>query len=1383
MGRDYGCVIAYNGALCVNRPNVVTRASNDNSTDSGSQTATPNDNSLGNTSSSGQTTKINTQQPTAIDAAIPSSQSASGSLLSEHTAVLSQAIDQCLQKDRHILRRKLQQLAKSEHKGESIDRGLQQLIQRIENSHISLTARQAAVPETISYPEQLPIAGKREQIAKAISEHQVVVIAGETGSGKTTQLPKICLELGRGVNAMIGHTQPRRLAARTVAQRIADELNTPLGEGVGYQVRFNDQVSDTSHIKLMTDGILLAEIQNDRYLNQYDTIIIDEAHERSLNIDFLLGYLKQLLPKRPDLKLIITSATIDLERFSKHFDDAPIIEVSGRSFPVEVLYRPLEDLSDDGSLAPGIAVAIEEILHRDKQQGGDILVFLSGEADIREVSRYLRDQEWRHTEILPLYARLSNSEQNKIFSLTKRAGRRIILATNVAETSLTVPGIRYVIDPGEARISRYSYRTKIQRLPIEPISQASANQRKGRCGRVADGVCVRLYSEQDFDSRSEFTDPEIQRTNLASVILKMLSMRIGEVQHFPFVDPPDHRMISDGFKLLQELGAVDHKQQLSQRGRVLAKFPIDPRFSRMLIAAAQSNCLTEMLIICSALSVQDPRERPADKRQASDEKHRRFWHEHSDFLSYVNLWQHYEEQRQELTQNKLRQYCKRNFLSFMKMREWRDIHHQLRIVVKDLGLKENSDAASDESVHRALLSGLLSHIATLDQDKVYLGARNRKLRIFPGSALFKKSPKWLMAAEIAETTQVYARCNARIQPEWLLGINDSLFKHHYSEPHWQQKTGRVMAFESLSLYGLVIRDRNKIHYGPIDPVESRQIFIRSALVEGHYKCTLPFYKHNQKLLRDIDDLEAKSRRRDILVDEQVLFQFYDDRLDADVTTARAFESWYKKHQTKQPRLLFLDSEKLMQHSAGNVTENQFPGRLHCADLQLKLSYLFEPGNAHDGVTVTIPVALLNRVPVHHFEWLVPGMLRDKCIALLKLLPKSLRKQMVPVPEYVDKALRGVEADNVPLLETLARQLRKIVGVEIPLDQWRPEKLDNFYRMNFRIVDTDGKTLGQSRDIDQLIEQFKGRASESVQQQTEQRFHKADIKQWDFGELPEQYDFKQAGVAVTSYPALIDKDDSVTIELMDFAGDAELASQRGLVRLLMLQLPQQLKYLRKELLKGNQINLQLAGINQRREDWIEDLLFAVFMRVFIEGRPLPRNQQDFDRRLNDHKAELVELATRGGELLIAIAKQATVIRKGLKSANQLAWAMAVGDIKHQLDRLFMPGYIADTPWHWLEQYPRYLQAIAQRIEKLRGQLPRDRQLMVGLEALSVVLQDHWQNNRQAAIKSELLLDYRWLLEEYRVSLFAQQLGTLQPVSEKRLKALLVELKQALINKKA
>lgn len=1291
-------------------------------------------------------------------------------------------IDDCMLGDQFRLRRKLSSIAKRQQANKPSDKLQSELEAAIHKSQQQVEERRSSQP-LVSFPDDLPVAEKRDEIAQAIAAHQVVVVAGETGSGKTTQLPKICMELGRGIRGLIGHTQPRRLAARSVAQRIADELKSPLGDVVGYQVRFTDQTSPSSYLKLMTDGILLAEIQHDKYLHRYDTLIIDEAHERSLNIDFILGYIKTILPKRPDLKVIITSATIDVERFSEHFNNAPVIEVSGRTFPVEVRYRPPHEFEDDRDLAGAIEEAINELADGEGSSQGDVLVFLSGEAQIREVAKQLRRSSLEHCEVLPLYARLSNAEQNKIFSTSKRVGRRVVLATNVAETSLTVPGIRYVIDSGYARISRYSYRTKVQRLPIEAISQASANQRKGRCGRVAEGICIRLYSEEDFMGRPEFTDPEILRTNLASVILQMLNLRIGDIQQFPFLEPPDRRLINDGFKLLEELGAIDTRRHMQALGKSLSRFTIEPRLGRILIEASKQGALKECLIIAAALSIQDPRERPADKQQASDEKHRRFRDEDSDFVSFVNLWNYFEQQRQELSQNQLRKLCKKEFLSYLRMKEWRDIHRQLLLLCKDLGLKENSQAADYERIHRSILAGFMSQVAMLHEKPEYLGARNRKLFIFPGSGQFKKTPKWLVAAEIAETTQVYARCCARIDPEWLIGINDRVFKRSYSEAHWQQRTGRVMANERLSLYGLTIREKKRVHYGPIDPVVSRELFIRSALVEGRYNSKAAFFVHNQALVKEIESLEDKSRKKDILVDDQQVFEFYNERLAEGLITAKHFEKWLKDNERENPKLLFLSKSDLMQHGADAITEAQFPTQVRCGDTHFTLSYFFRPGHASDGVTVDVPISLLNRVPRHRFEWLVPGMLKDKCIALIKALPKQLRKQFVPVPEFVDRLLSEINAGDQPLLESMSEAIFKLNKVRVDIEQWQPQQLDDFYRVNYRLLDEDGKVLEQSRDLNSLVSKYKGQVVSSLQEKTEKGFHKTQIEKWDFGELPATMSFDQAGVEVVAYPALVDTGKDVAIELKDFPEEAALSSQDGMVRLIMLQLPKQIKYLKKELLKGNDIALQLAGISQQRDAWLDQLIRSVIKRVFVEDQEECRTEADFEQRLATGRTKFMESAHQAGELLAEIASAYNGVRKQLKKANELVWAAAVMDINRQLQRLFAKDFIIDTPWEWLQEYPRYLRAIERRLEKLRGEYQRDKTLLQGLELLEQPLESHWSDNRQALRSCSELVEYRWLMEEYRVSLFAQQLGTKQPISEKRLKVLWEEVRKALANNKA
>ena len=1308
-------------------------------------------------------------------------------------AALRPLLDQCWQNDRHAFWRRWQTLIEHSHADKIIDEALKALRDDLAASCSRVQQRFEQRPG-VEFDEALPVSSQREIIANAIREHQVVVIAGETGSGKTTQIPKICLELGRGTRGLIGHTQPRRLAARTVAARIADELKTALGGAVGYQVRFSEIVGDNSYIKLMTDGILLAEIQNDRFLNRYDTLIIDEAHERSLNIDFLLGYLKQLLPRRPDLKIMVTSATIDVETFSKHFNGAPIINIEGRTFPVELRYRSVEELVTEPDLSAAIDAAITELASERGGLQGDVLVFLPGEREIRETALQLRKSAVPHLDIIPLYARLSLSEQQRVFDIGKRRGTRVVLSTNVAETSLTVPGIRYVIDSGLARISRYSVRSKLQRLPIEPISKASAEQRKGRCGRVGPGICVRLYSELEFAQRPDFTDAEILRTNLASVILQLLALRFGSIEEFPFIDAPDSRQIGDGFLLLEELGAVKERKALTQFGSQLAKLPVDPRIARMLLAANQLGSLREILIVAAALSIQDPRERPADKQQAADEMHRRFHDPESDFLAYIKLWNYLEEQRQALSQNQFRKLCEREFLSYLRVREWRDVHHQLKLACSELSWRENNlsaegKGANYESIHRAILAGSLSHIAMLDEKREYIGARNRKLRIFPGSALFKKNPKWIVAAEIVETSQVYARTVASIDPLWTLGINESLLKRRHSEPHWHAKSGRVVALETVTLYGLVVSDKQRVNFGVIDPAQAREIFIRSALVCGDYfssgtrdaRTNAGFFVHNRQLIVDIEGMEEKARRRDILADEEELFRFYDERIPADIVTSAQFEQWRKRAEQSEPRLLFVPRERLMLHAAVAITEAQFPDRVEFGDMQLQLQYRFEPGHAQDGVNVIVPIALLNRVPDHYFEWLVPGLLRDKCIALLKTLPKQWRKQFVPIPEAVDRVLPVLKACDRPLTEVLGELLAEHTE-KIPPLAWQSDELDAFYRANFRVVDSNAELLGEGRDLAELKQRLRAPMQQSLQREVKHGFQRAALQKWDFGELPESYRFEQAGVTVTAYPALIDEQDSVAIKLLETPAAARLQSERGVIRLLQLQTAPSLKYLRKELLRGNALSLQFAGIDQKREQWVEEILEAGYRELFIEGRELPRSEAEFSERLEKNKAEIIAVAQRYEKLLIDIAKSYSNIRGLLRNKTDAAWEAVFADINRQLEQLFRPRFIADTPWQWLQHYPRYLQAIVQRIEKLRGFFARDRELSRDLMPLQKQLLEAWQKQPERAAESASVVRYRWLLEELRVSLFAQGLRTLEPVSIKRLRDIWLQVEHELAAKK-
>jgi ATP-dependent helicase HrpA len=1221
------------------------------------------------------------------------------------------------------------------------------------------------VPD-INYPPDLPIVANRDAIMQAISSHQVVVIAGETGSGKTTQLPKICLEMGRGAAQMIGHTQPRRLAARTVAARIAQELGTTLGDLVGYQVRFTDQVSDNTAIKLMTDGILLAEMQRDPLLRNYDTLIIDEAHERSLNIDFLLGYIKRILPQRPDLKVIVTSATIDLESFSRHFDQAPIIEVSGRTFPVQTLYMAHEQAEGDG-LEAHIAALVEDIDAGRFGARGDILVFLPGERDIRELAKALRHgTQW---EILPLYARLSQAEQQRVFDTRRKSGIRVVLATNVAETSLTVPGIRYVIDPGVARISRYSHRTKLQRLPVEPVSRASADQRRGRCGRIAPGVCIRLYSEEDYNNRPAFTDPEIQRTNLAAVVLQMLTLGLGDVEAFPFIDPPDARMVRDGYKLLEELGAVGPGGNLTAIGRRMAQLPIDPRLARMVLAAADSGCLAQILVITSALAAQDPRERPPDKQQHADQMHARFSHPRSDFMAWLNLWRYYEEQRQALSQNQLRKLCQREFLSFLRLREWRDIHTQLNVACRQQGLAAGAtlpEAENYEGVHRALLSGLLSNIAQHHEAREYLGSRNRKLQIFPGSSQAKKLPKWLVAAEIVETSRVFAREVGAIDAEWALGINPGLLKHHYYEPRWQSRRGQVVASERISLYGLTLVDKRTVHYGPLDSAHSRELMIREGLIAGNFHPYPAFLKHNRRLVQELEELESRTRRRDILAEDQVLFEFYAARLPADMYTAASLQNWLKRSPDRE-RELYMTREVLTARDPGSGVGEQFPDSLQWEDMRFRLSYRFEPGEASDGVSVTVPVGLLNRTPRYRFDWLVPGLLREKCIQLVKSLPKEKRKHLVPAPDFVDRALAQLQPDNVDLLESLARVLAKLGGIKLERDDWAHYKVDEYYRMNIRVVDAQGKLMAQSRDLDELVRRFRDDTRQSLSGGEQASPARQGITRWDLGELPREWRFRQAGVEIVAYPALVDTGETAAIALCDYPGEARLQHRLGVLRLLRIGGAQQVKNLRKQLLRGNEWALVLSGAQLEREALLEDLIDAAFAQAMRLNNDLPYTEADFGRLEAAGKGEVSTQALALQENLLNTLRVLAQIRRQLVAMDSGKWRDSRNDIHAQLKRLLGGAFQRDTPAPWLSQYPRYMKAVLQRLERLPGQYAKDQQYTQSLHALSQPLLDALAQRPGLLWQSEGAMTYRWMLEEFRVSLFAQSLGTRQAVSQKRL----------------
>ncbi len=1270
--------------------------------------------------------------------------------------------------DGYRLRKRLAGLQRRARAGKPVDRGLREMAEAIRHSRDRRARREAQKPP-IKYPEQLPVSARRAEIAEAIARHQVVVIAGETGSGKTTQLPKVCLELGRGAAGLIGHTQPRRIAARSVATRIAEELKTEPGGLVGYKVRFTDHTGPDSRIKLMTDGILLAEVQSDHLLTQYDTLIIDEAHERSLNIDFLLGYLKQLLPKRPDLKLIITSATINTESFSRFFDDAPVLEVSGRTYPVEVRYRPLLEEDEEGrdrDLPEAIIDAVDELTREDPL--GDILIFLPGERQIRETAEVLRKHKMRETEVLPLYSRLSVAEQDRIFR--GHRGRRIVLATNVAETSLTVPGIRFVIDPGQARISRYSHRTKVQRLPIEAISQASANQRSGRCGRVSAGVCIRLYAEQDYAARPRFTDPELLRTNLASVILQMAALGLGEVEAFPFLDAPDRRYVTDGYRLLHELGAVDKRNRLTEIGRKLARLPVDPRIGRMLLAADREGSLNEVLTIASALAVQDPRERPLDAQQAADTAHARFHDERSDFLSLLKLWDYYHEQSRHLSRSKLRKQCRKEFLSYLRLREWHDIHGQLLAQVKELGLRVSDEEADYGAIHRALLTGLLGNIAVKTEKHDYLGARNIKLAVFPGSGLFKKPPKWLVAAELVETSRLYARTVAKIDAAWIEPLARHLVKRHYSEPHWAKRPAQVSAYERVTLYGLPVVMKRPVNYGPIDPVLSRELFIRHALVEGEYRSQAPFFAHNRALIAEVEALEARSRRRDILVDEQVLYEFFDKRLPEGIYSGKHFESWRKKAERGEPRLLYLSREVLMQHEAASVKSESFPESIRWQGMELPLSYHFEPGEADDGVTLRVPLGALPALQAARFEWLVPGLLEEKLIALIKSLPKSLRRNFVPAVNFAEAALRVLSACDQPLTGELGRQLHRMTGVEVPAEAWNIAALPPHLLMNFRVVDEQGKTVAQGRELEVLQAKLARRVRASLSEAPVTSLERDTLKIWDFGELPEHVELQQQGVTLRAWPALTVEKAAVALRIFDSRERADWHMQRGLRKLLLLQLTDKVKYLRKNIPSLQQMCLYYAGLGSC-EQLREDIIEAAVARVLAENNmEQARDPGAFDRLLEQLRDELVTAANELAATVADVLQRYHAIDRALKGKLAPDMLYSAADIREQLERLVHEGFVTDTPTAWMPHLPRYLQGIEKRLEKLAQSPERDVRLMRTMRHLWDAYFDWrqaaepWQGDEPNALR------FRWLLEELRVSLFAQELKTIESVSVKRLERL-------------
>ncbi len=1313
----------------------------------------------------------------------------------------------------------------------------------------------------ITYPEDLPVSGRRHEIAEALQNNQVIIVCGETGSGKTTQLPKICLELGRGQSGLIGHTQPRRIAASSTAKRIAQELGTPLGVTVGFKVRFADTLTRGASVKLMTDGILLAETQTDPLLKGYDTIIIDEAHERSLNIDFLLGYLKQLLPRRPDLKVIITSATIDAERFARHFGSpekpAPVIEVSGRLYQVEVRYRPVDrDLVTGDAPKPAPRAAAARDSAREKRDlmdavvdgvdelcrigSGDVLVFLPGEREIRDAAEALRKHHPPHVEILPLFARLSAEEQERVFRLTN--ARRIVLATNVAETSLTVPGIRYVVDAGLARVKRYSYRNKVEQLQIEPIAQSAANQRAGRCGRVADGVCIRLYEEQDFLQRPKFTEPEILRSSLASVILRMKSLHLTDVETFPFIEPPLARAIADGYQLLQELGAVDEYNQLTALGKKLAKLPLDPRVGRMILAALDNVCLSEVLIVAAALSVQDPRDRPLEHQQAADEAHKKFADEKSEFLSYIKIWKWFESAiEHKKTNRQLQDNCRSNFLSQLRLREWRDVHSQLLTIVKEQGWRLNDTPATYENLHLALLTGLLGNIGFKSEDEPgagFLGARGIKFHIWPGSSLLKKPGKWIMAAELVDTTRLYARCVAQVQPEWLEKVGGHLLKKSWGEPRWEKRSAQVTASERATLYGLVVYSQRRINYGLFNPAEAREIFIRDALVGGDYDTRAPFFAHNHKLIKEIENLEHKSRRLDVLVDDELIAAFYDKLIPADVVNGAGFEKWHKDATAAEPKLLYLNRDELMRHEAAGVTTDLFPKMMAVTGLEMQLTYHFEPGSVRDGVTMAVPLYALNQLPRERCEWLVPGMLKEKVHLLLKSLPQKLRRHCVPLPDYAAKFCERVQEAGTfgrgDLIDAIIADIRSQITISVLTTDFKPETLPAHHFMNFKVIDEHGRQLEMGRNLATLQAEFGTQARESFQKMAEvsgtqgvsmralgtggalpaagqggnagagagrqtpggpgmqgaQGAQAAGAKgkagvvaaggtaggdqpsaadgitltgltSWTFGELPELLEIAQGKLTLIGFPALVDKGTHCDLEVFDDPTVAARTHRVGLRRLFALQLKDQIKFIEKSIPGLQQMGMQYMAMGSQEE--LRDQIINKALDIACLQDPLPIDAASFTKRKDEGKSRLVLLVNEIARLLAQVLTEFHGLPKRLQGLPQ----QAAADMQSQLQGLVHKRFLSENEYSQLAHFPRYLKAINVRIEKLRADPARDAKLMAEWQQAAMLYQRASKDRQAGKNTDPKMVEFRWMLEELRVSLFAQELRTPMPVSVKRL----------------
>ncbi|MBG9263191.1 ATP-dependent RNA helicase HrpA [Corynebacterium diphtheriae bv. gravis] len=1259
-------------------------------------------------------------------------------------------------------------------------RALEAIAQDLATALNSIEKRRSSIP-VISYPDNLPVSSQRDEIAAAIQENQVVIIAGETGSGKTTQIPKICLDLGRGITGLIGHTQPRRLAARTVAERIADELDQPIGESVGYAIRFDDRVSPSTSIKLMTDGILLAEMQRDRYLNAYDTIIIDEAHERSLNIDFILGYLKQLLPKRPDLKVIITSATIDPERFAHHFSDengtpAPIIEVSGRTYPVEVLYRPLQ-LEDGTSLIDvdpidGLISAIKELMSYGE---GDILCFFAGESDIRDAMEAIKEQRWRNVEVTPLFGRLSNQEQHKVF--TSHTGRRIVLATNIAETSLTVPGIHFVVDLGTARISRYSSRTKVQRLPIEPISQASARQRSGRCGRVADGIAIRLYSEEDFLSRPEFTDPEILRTNLANVILQMASLRLGHIDDFPFIQAPDTKSIRDGILLLHELGALTTTDtrtdlpRLTTIGKTLARIPLDPRLGRMLIEAERLGCLAHVMVVVAALSIQDVRERPLDYQAQADQLHARFKDPQSDFSSYLKLWAYINQRRDELSGNAFKKVMQQEFLHYMRIREWFDLVRQLKSIGEQVGWKsfERSDATDNDCIHQALLAGLLSHIGIKEGDfREFVGARNTRFMVFPGSSLAKKPPQFVMAGELVETSRLWARDVAAIDPRWVEPLAQNLLKHQYSEPHWSLKRGAAMVYQRSTLYGVPIVVDRLINLATIDAVGAREIFIREALINGQWTTHHSFFKNNMQKLEAVNTLEEKARRRDIVVTEDTLYEFYNDRLPQSVVSTRAFDHWWKKTRTQTPDLLDFDPDKLISDSAEEVNAERYPDSWYDNGVELELRYRFEPGHPDDGVTVNVPVPYLASLEESGFEWLVPGFIQELLTASLKTLPKNLRKKIVPAPNYANLIQPRISFRKGPLTQAITNALKDAGITGIEAEDFDLSALPDHLRITFAAIDKHGKVIDKDKNLACLKTRQKNKIRASALK-IGKAVHQSAVTTWTsstLGKIPEEVSTKVDGQLIKTYPALVIGEQGFSVEAKPTRAEADASMLTATLAMLM----KASNINTQKMLNGLPLQQRVAVENYPHgssNGLVQDVKAAVIRDLLIERGGPVRSPEEFDVLKKEITPKVPGLTRQ------AVVQLAPSINCYLKTRDEVAhWeGDAIDDISRQLDFLLPPFAVSHHGIRHLARLPRLCEAITIRLDSMSRDSYKDAELQLVINRLENAL--YAKANRGGIPKSKIN-DIAWKIQELRVSLFAQRLGTAEKVSERKIHKLIEAL---------